>query len=307
MIFLCGIPSEHSLGLVIERLRQMGAPHVVFHQRQFADAALELEIADGTVRGTLSLNGTTHRVEDFAAIYSRLMEWRLLPEVEHERPGSPSRCQCENLHAAMMQWHELADGRVLNRRTEIGLGYSKPFQSQLIRRHGFSIPETIVTNDPDEVRAFCRQYGRVIYKSASYVRSVVDLVDERDVDRLEAIRACPVQFQQFVEGINLRVHTVGRRAFATSIEAPTVDYRYAYLAGEEETLEESWLCEGLTDRCLSLAGAFSLEFAGIDLKVTGNGEIYCLEVNPSPAFSYYELHTGQPIAQAVAEYLVTGS
>ena len=72
-------------------------------------------------------------------------------------------------------------------------------------------------------------------------------------------------------------------------------------------MEESWLCEGLTDRCISLAGAFGLEFAGIDLKVTGDGEVYCLEVNPSPAFSYYELHTGQPIAQAVAEYLMTGS
>jgi hypothetical protein len=26
-------------------------------------------------------------------------------------------------------------------------------------------------------------------------------------------------------------------------------------------------------------------------------------VNPSPAFSYYEAHTGQPIAQAIARYL----
>jgi hypothetical protein len=26
-------------------------------------------------------------------------------------------------------------------------------------------------------------------------------------------------------------------------------------------------------------------------------------VNPSPAFSYYELHTGQPIAAAIAGYL----
>jgi hypothetical protein len=26
-------------------------------------------------------------------------------------------------------------------------------------------------------------------------------------------------------------------------------------------------------------------------------------VNPSPAFSYYEAHTGRPIAQAIARYL----
>ena len=32
----------------------------------------------------------------------------------------------------------------------------------------------------------------------------------------------------------------------------------------------------------------------------------CLEVNPSPVFSYYELNTEQPIADAVARLLATG-
>jgi hypothetical protein len=307
MIFLCGIPTEPSLGLVIERVRELGAPHVVFNQRRFADTRLELEVGDGEVRGELHLDGARHRLEDFVAIYTRLMEWQLLPEVEHEPPDSPSRLHCQNLHAMLMQWHELAPGRVLSRSAEIGVSYSKPMQAQLIRRHGFSIPETLVTNDPDEVRSFRRRHGRVIYKSASYVRSVVNLLDDCDPERLEAVRACPVQFQQFVEGMNLRVHTVGRRAFATSIEASAVDYRYAYLAGEQEKLEEAAISEGFANRCIGLATAFGLDFAGIDFKITDGGEAYCLEVNPSPAFSYYELHTGQPIARAVAEYLMSGS
>ena len=307
MIFLCGIPTEPSLELVIERLREMGAPHVVFHQRRFADARLELEVGDGKVRGELRLDGDRHRLEDFTAIYTRLMEWQLLPEVEHEPPDSPTRLHCQNLHAALMQWHELAPGRVLSRSAEIGVAYSKPLQGQLIRRHGFSIPETLVTNDPEEVRRFRQRHGRVIYKSASYVRSVVNLLDERDPWALEAVRACPVLFQQYVDGTNLRVHTVGKRAFATSIEASAVDYRYAYLAGEAEKLAESAIREEFANRCVGLAAAFGLDFAGIDFKLTGGGEAYCLEVNPAPAFSYYELHTGQPIARAVAEFLVSGS
>ena len=141
MIFLCGIPTEPSLGLVIERLREMGAPCVVFHQRRFADARLEMEVGEGEVRGELQLDGSRHRLEDFAAIYTRLMEWQLLPEVEHEPPDSPSRLHCRNLHAALMQWHELAPGRVLSRSAEIGAAYSKPMQAQLIRRHGFYLVE----------------------------------------------------------------------------------------------------------------------------------------------------------------------
>jgi hypothetical protein len=39
------------------------------------------------------------------------------------------------------------------------------------------------------------------------------------------------------------------------------------------------------------------------LKITPDNQVYCFEVNPSPAFSYYEEHTQQPIAYAVARYL----
>jgi hypothetical protein len=39
------------------------------------------------------------------------------------------------------------------------------------------------------------------------------------------------------------------------------------------------------------------------LKVTQDNRVYCFEVNPSPAFSYYEANTGKPIAQAIAAYL----
>jgi glutathione synthase/RimK-type ligase-like ATP-grasp enzyme len=46
-----------------------------------------------------------------------------------------------------------------------------------------------------------------------------------------------------------------------------------------------------------------LAFAGIDLKITPEKHVYCFEVNPSPAFSYYQSNTGQPIADAVAAYL----
>jgi glutathione synthase/RimK-type ligase-like ATP-grasp enzyme len=59
----------------------------------------------------------------------------------------------------------------------------------------------------------------------------------------------------------------------------------------------------LAERCVALSEALELPFAGIDLKITPEGEPFCFEVNPSPAFSYYESHTGQPIARAVARFL----
>jgi glutathione synthase/RimK-type ligase-like ATP-grasp enzyme len=305
MILLCGIPSEPSLGLVIDALERRGAPHIVFNQRDFAEAELEFEVAASGVTGRLDLDGLKVPLADVAAVYTRVMDFRLLPELEDEAEDSPRRQHCQSLHAALMQWYELSPALVLNRSHEVGLNYSKPLQAQLISRNGFAVADTVVTNDPDLVREFRRRHKRVVYKSVSCVRSIVKMLEDEDENRLGAIRACPTQFQEFLDGINVRVHTVNGRAFATAIRSRAVDYRYAYEEGEQETLEPYPLSAALTERCLALAAAFDLEFAGIDLKVTPGDDVYCLEVNPCPAFSYYELHTGQPIAAAVADYLAS--
>jgi hypothetical protein len=303
MIFLCGIPSEPSLGLVIEQLRSLGAPHVVFNQRRFAGTAIEFSVRNGQVDGWMQLEGRHYRLADFSAVYTRLMDHRHLPEVEREPPGSPQRLYCQALHSTIMRWYEIAPARVLNRNEEIGSNYSKPYQAQLLLEQGFAVPETLITNDPELVREFHQKHGRVIFKSISAVRSIVQILRGEDLARLNAIRSCPTQFQEFIEGTNVRVHTVGSQAFAVAISTGATDYRYAHLQGEQEQLETVEIADELAERCVRLSRALGLEFSGIDLKITPDGRAYCLEVNPCPAYSYYEIHTGQPIARAVAGYL----
>ena len=303
MVLFCGIPSEPSTGMVIDALRALGCPHLVFHQREFASARMAFQVDAKGVRGWLEYGASAYRLEAFTAVYTRLMDYQLLPEVEKEPPHSPLRSHCAALHDTLMRWYELMPGLVLSRNKEVGVNYSKPYESQLIRQQGFSIPETLVTNDPELACSFRRRYGRVIYKSMSHIRSVVKVLDDMDVGRLRAIRSCPTQFQRYIEGTNVRVHTIGTKCFATAITANTTDYRYAYLEGEEERLEPVEISEGLASRCVNLANGLGLKFAGIDLKITPQDEVYCLEVNPCPAFSYYQQHTGQAIAEAVAEYL----
>jgi glutathione synthase/RimK-type ligase-like ATP-grasp enzyme len=75
--------------------------------------------------------------------------------------------------------------------------------------------------------------------------------------------------------------------------------------GETAELREVVLSDELTERCLRLSHSLGLEFAGIDLKVTPADEVYCFEVNPCPALSYYEANTGQPISAAVARHLAS--
>jgi hypothetical protein len=304
VILLCGIPSEAPLAMVRERLDELGASYAVFNQRRFAETDLDFELEGTAVRGELRLDGRRLPLESIDAVYLRLMDDQRLPELQTEPAASPARARCRALHEALVRWAELAPGRVVNRVRPMGSNFSKPYQAQLIREHGLAVPQTLVTNDPELVLAFRARHARLVYKSISGVRSIVQTLEPADLERLEQIRWCPTQFQQFVDGTHVRVHVVGDEVFATALESEVTDYRYAQADGADAPeLRPVELADALAERCVALARSLDLPFAGIDLKRDHDGEIYCFEVNPCPAFSYYEHATGQPIALTLARYL----
>lgn len=196
---------------------------------------------------------------------------------------------------------------VANRMAGSMSNHSKPYQALLVRSAGLRTPPTLVTSDPDAARAFYELHnGAVIFKSLSGVRSVVRRMEARDLERLHLLRDCPAQFQAYLPGDNIRVHTVGAELFATRIQSAAVDYRYAKQQGATAEMEPSELPPDIAAACFRLAEALGLVIAGIDLKETPDGDYYCFEINPSPGFAYYEQRTGQPISAALAEVLRSG-
>lgn len=304
MVLLCGIPTESPLLLVRDRLDAMGAPYLVLPQRRFAEIPLRFRIGNGGVTGEVVIDRRAYALEDIVGVYTRLMDFRSLPELAGVPEGAARRVLAREWHEALSRWCEVTPARVVNRTAPMGSNASKPFQAQTVTRRGFLTPETLVTNDPDLARAFIHEHGRVVYKSISGIRSIVRKVDARDLARLDHIRSCPVQFQAYVEGRNVRVHTVATEVFATGITTEATDYRYAHRErGQAAALEPLEVSDDLAAQCLALAQDLELPLAGIDLKVTPQGDVYCFEVNPSPAYSYYESQTGQPISAAIARYL----
>ncbi|HVJ53101.1 MAG TPA: hypothetical protein VM689_11585 [Aliidongia sp.] len=305
MILLCGIPSELPFRLVAARLEAAGAPFVTFNQRHVADCRVEIEIAAGAVRGIFQIEGVDHPLEGFRAVYARLMDDRHLPELEGLAEDAPARRHCRALHESLLRWMDVAPGCVVNRAAPTATNMSKPFQAQTIRQQGFLTPETLITDDPEAVRAFGAQHGRLIFKSISAVRSIVRTLEEPDLVRLDRIRWCPTQFQAFVEGTELRVHVVGDFTFAAAVRSDATDYRYAReQTGTPAELREVVLSDELAARCVALTRALGLEFSGIDLKVAPDDSVYCFEVNPSPAYSYYEFGARLPISAGLAQRLM---
>jgi glutathione synthase/RimK-type ligase-like ATP-grasp enzyme len=303
VILFCGIASEPPVALAIAAAVRRGFEHLVFHQRQAQHCEIAVDHEDGRLTGRLWANEREWPLEKFTGVYSRLIETDALPENRQTRQADPLRiARSVFLQQALSDWMEVAECRVVNRAAAMSSNVSKPYQAQLISRF-FPTPPTLVTNNPGEAREFIRVHKRVIYKSVSSIRSIVREWSTADEQNLDKIKALPTQFQSFVPGTNIRVHVVGRKVFATEIGSAAVDYRYAQRDGFEVEMRPIELPPDVAEKCRELAGYLRLPFCGIDLKLTEQNAYYCFEVNPSPAYSYYQNYTEQPIADALVDYL----
>ncbi len=180
-----------------------------------------------------------------------------------------------------------------------------PISRVSLGRTDLRLPDTLVTTDPDAVREFWFRNGSVIYKLISGVRSIVSRLTTENATRLSQLHWCPTQFQQYIPGNDYRVHVIGEEIFASEIVSEADDYRYADRKGVKTKIRAWDIPAALARRCHDLARSLELPVAGIDLRYHPAGRWFCFEVNPSPAFSYYENQTGQPIAAAVARLLMT--
>jgi hypothetical protein len=315
-VLVWGVPTEPPTAMVTRELAELDADVVVLHPR--AAAAQQVHVVIGQAAGSPDLSGTLRtdrRCVDLSAVvgaYLRPVEPGLVPELAGQPETAPELTHARRVHDALIGFTEVAPCltgcRVANRVSAMASNTSKPFQAQAVVRHGFATPETLVSDDPDEVLDFVDRHRDVVYKSCSGIRSVVTAFDPAaDSERLNRLRWCPVQFQERVQGPDVRVHVVGDEVYAAIVHTTAIDYRYARAqVGADARLQGYRLDDELAGRCLALASDLDLPFAGIDLKLALDGRVVCFEVNPSPGFSWFESETGLPIAHAVARWLLGG-
>ena len=304
MIAVIGISSETPVRLLMEACADKRIPCTLFNQRRQGAWSVQYDVF--RPNDSILANGdATLTPSRCSGIYLRTMDHTKLPEWAG---ANEDRRRIEGMYCNL--WKLLDDEalttRVVNSPSVQLSNGSKPYQSIVIQAQGLDIPETCITSDEDVAHDFLTKHAAVIYKSISGTRSIVKRVDEASLANLSRIRYCPVQFQECVTGDNVRVHVVGEQAIATRILSDAVDYRYASQEGKSTTLEPHDLSPEVAAKCVGLAHALRLPFAGIDLMITADGRTICFEVNPSPGYSYYEQHTGQRISHSLADLLAQG-
>lgn len=287
MILVWGSRTDTPIERVLEALEARGAD--IFHVDESDLTSLRYDVVFGsTCAGWIELKGRRVATNDFRGIYIR--------------PGQPVSGVARKASMVLLALVSRLGAIVINHPAAGSSNASKPYQLGLIAQAGFRVPDTLVTTDPGTARAFLREHGRLIYKSVSGIRSIVATLEAGDEARLEDVSTGPVQLQEYVEGLDVRVHIVGTQWFACSVRSAAADYRHAGSAAE---LSEFELPEPIGRQLVGLAHDMNLLVAGADLRLTPDGFWVCFEVNPSPGFTWYEEATGHQIAEAIADLLLS--
>lgn len=187
----------------------------------------------------------------------------------------------------------------------------KIVQLETALRSGFAIPETLITNDPDEARSFVgSRPGPVVYKRTGTGRaefSETRVVTPADLNRLESIRSAPTTFQDYIDAeCDLRVVWIDGVEWTVRIDSQSGVGRVDSRLDTTVDFTPERLPAAVSKSIATVMGALGLVFGVLDIRLGADGEYYFLEVNPQGQFAYLEIKTGLPIFRSLASYLIVG-
>jgi glutathione synthase/RimK-type ligase-like ATP-grasp enzyme len=304
-----GSDDDPQVHAVAAELRALGADDVLL-----PDDALEAGLPVSSVDGRVVYRGVD--TSDLVGCYVRSIPAPYAPYVERD----DELVLYEDWFTRYMQSRERASFavawllslqargvRLVNPPHAASVLQYKPFQLDALRRAGAQVPRTLISNDPDAVRAFHAEVKDVVFKPLMG-GALTRALDAEVLDQLEAVRRAPVIFQERVAGDDLRVMLAGDEVVSSvAIRTPSqhLDFREdpAYQGGDA-SYEDVRLPDEVQRCCREAARACGLLFAGIDIKRTPTGRWVFLELNSSPIYLDVERKRGHPISRAVAELVL---
>ncbi len=188
----------------------------------------------------------------------------------------------------------------------------KLVQLERAARAGLAVPETLVTNAPDDAADFiASRPGKVIYKRTGTQRgefSETRIVSDRALQRLASIRSSPTTFQDYIEPqADLRIVWIAGKELSVRIDSPAGLGRVDSRLDTSVDFAPCQLPASVSGALARMMHDLGLVFGVIDMRVGVDGKFYFLEVNPQGQFAYLEIKTGLPIFRTLADLLVGGA
>ena len=212
--------------------------------------------------------------------------------------------------------------RWVNHPTNSMAAEDKLCQLKMARDHGFNIPNTLVTNDPSQLRRFYLNNHRdIVHKSFHPMMWIkpdgtecfveTTRVPREVIDNEAVVMACPGIYQErILKGFELRVTVIGHSVYGAQLMSQerkeTTDWRIEELLGNVP-LKRYGISPEVRRQCIGLCRLMGLNFATIDLVVGKGGGITFLELNQAGNFLFCDrADPTMALFEAFCSYLAHG-
>ncbi|MFI6811477.1 ATP-dependent carboxylate-amine ligase [Nonomuraea sp. NPDC050328] len=314
MILILSEPGDTTAGLVVPRLT---GPCLWWDPASFpGESRITASLAGGERRIVLTTGGVPYDLGQVSAIWDR-------------RPGQPRipvvvtdpahREWAASTAAELLEgvWASLPARRLPGRREDVRLAQNKLVHLARAAELGFSVPETVMTNDPAELAPFWERTGGELVTKTTYPADLTlygerhhaytSAADRRHLRARHRLRHAPAILQPNVpKAVELRVTVVGERVFTAEIDSQagaSTRQDWRHYEDSAERYRAGKLPGEVEARCVELVRSFGLSFGALDLIVTPEGEHVFVDLNPNGQWAWIEDLTGLPISAAVAEWL----
>ena len=325
-VLIISFPQDWHARAIAWAIREKGHDVVEWYWSNFPTrTAISLRVFDGKDDSMSVVDLIDGPLVDVTAaidtIWIRRMRSPWFPDSMHpgDREVADRQCQCTLrevlaiLDRPGVYW--------VNRPDTENAASLKLFQLRKAKEAGLTIPDTLVSNDPLEIRQFIRQCsGRAVFKfqeTATWKRNdtgelfgcYTSLVALEDLPCDEILRMSTGIFQPLIQkDWELRVacfgnHLVGLRIDSQADERACVDWRKGQLHIEMKPFE---LPEDLSVRIRRFLREIGLVSASLDFIKKPDGEFVFLEANPQGQFLFMEDRAGLPLLDIASDYLIDG-
>jgi glutathione synthase/RimK-type ligase-like ATP-grasp enzyme len=230
----------------------------------------------------------------------------------------------EQWHAAFRILKEALQCVWINDYDAIQAAYNRARQLEAARECGFSIPRTLITNDPVAASRFhddhkepliikALHHHSVEYDTKRYSMYARDIETSR-TDALQGLVAAPCVIQQKIQKVGeVRVTIFGDKVYAVKLlpSSPALAQEDIHKGPLADVHKRPIVCApSFEQRCHALVSMFKLRYAALDFLLASDGTEYFLEMNPDGDWCWLEPQTGLPLTSTMADYisrLVTAS
>ncbi|MBC9797785.1 MvdC/MvdD family ATP grasp protein [Sinomicrobium weinanense] len=307
-----------SIDTVSGFLRESGAQVIRFNVDEYPlQCSLSSRFENGTWQIFLDRDGQRHSLHDITAVWYRRSH-NLAYGLNQILEGTYLSSAQKEIRRTLFGMLESMPCFQIDTFSKYRRLDSKEEQMKIASALGLNIPDTCITNNPDEARDFVLSHpgGAIVKMQSSFAiyrdgkEHVVftNIVSEKDLEAVDALQYCPMQFQEKLEkSKELRVTIVGDAVFTYAIDSQKMENAKIDWRREGNTLLDQWepyqLPHEIEEKLLQIMDIYQINYGAIDIIVTPEEGYYFLEINAAGEYLWLDHLADGAISKQIARVL----